>query len=120
MAEPPSFVSTEYPYLPVDFTIGLLQARALAYIDTGFDGYLVIPEALGWQLPLPEQLQRLGLASGAMVRAPVYLGSLETPGFAPPFPARIVLLGDEYILGRRGIDRHAVLFDHGRRVEVRE
>lgn len=120
MAGPPSFVSTEYPYLPVDFTIGQLQAHTLAYIDTGFDGHLVIPEALASQLPLPEQLQRLGLASGALVRAPVYLGSLEIPGFAQPFPARIVLLGDEYILGRRVIDRYAVLFDHGRQVALRE
>ncbi|MSQ14649.1 MAG: hypothetical protein EXR50_02130 [Dehalococcoidia bacterium] len=118
MAEQPLFISTEYPYLPISITIGAFQTEALAYLDTGFDGFLAIPEELGSRLPLPEQMQRVGLASGDTVLAPVYLGSVQVAGDAQQSPSRIVLLGDEYLLGRRIIDRFRVTFDHGRQVLV--
>lgn len=120
VAQPPLFISTECPYLPVEFTIGPFQAQVSAYLATGFDGFLAIPESLGPRLPLPIRLQRLTLASGELILAPVYLGSFQIAGSPRRFPARIVLLGDEYLLGRRIIDRFAINFDHGLRVEVRE
>lgn len=57
------------------------------------------------------------LADGTFVHAPVYLGRVEIIGL-PPAAATIVVVGNEYILGRRILDRFEITLDHGQRVIV--
>jgi predicted aspartyl protease len=46
MAQPTTVVSPAYPYVEVEFAVGAFRSQAvLAYVDTGFDGYLIIPAA---------------------------------------------------------------------------
>ena len=40
-------VSREYPYLQVKVTVHNFSSHFRALLDTGFDGYLVLPETLG-------------------------------------------------------------------------
>jgi predicted aspartyl protease len=44
MAQPTTVVTPAYPYVEVEFTVGAFRSlTVLAYVDTGFDGYLIIP-----------------------------------------------------------------------------
>lgn len=84
-----------YPYLSVSFNIDGYDATVQALVDTGFDGYFAVPEALTASLPLPVRFQRVHIASGQVVRAPVYLGTLELLEAPGTFSALIIALGDE-------------------------
>jgi len=44
MAQPTTVVTPTYPYVEVEFAVGAFRSpTVLAYVDTGFDGYLIIP-----------------------------------------------------------------------------
>ena len=94
------------------------EARAL--IDTGYTGSLIIPET--WQdqgLGLPDGQTAVEVGDGRIIFAPVYLGAVAINGFRPIRGVAVTLLGDEYILGRRILDRYEITLDHGQRVIVR-
>ena len=113
-------VSTTYPFLSVRIHIGSWQHETLALIDTGFDGSLVIPSAASsFGLGNPNSSSNWILAEGSIVETPIYLGNLEILGL--PFIANIAvtMLGSDYILGRRVIDRYEVTLDHGERLTVK-
>jgi hypothetical protein len=76
-----------------------------AYVDTGFDGYLGIPRSQADRLGTPDREARYRLADGSPVTLPVYFGTVEVSGLDQALPARIMPVGDEYILGRAVIDR---------------
>ena len=54
-----------------------------------------------------------------MVETPVYIGTLEIIGLPPMVNIVVTVLGTEYILGRRVIDRFEVTLDHGERTIIR-
>ena len=44
MAQPTTVVTPAYPYVEVEFAVVAFRSSIiLAYVDTGFDGYLIIP-----------------------------------------------------------------------------
>ena len=59
------------------------------------------------------------MGDGRIVFAPAYLGILEISGFPAIYGVALTVLGDEYILGRRVLDRYEITLDHGQRVIVR-
>ena len=59
------------------------------------------------------------LADGRTVETPVYIGTIEILGLPAINDIVIAVLGDDYILGRRVIDRFEVTLDHGQRLIVR-
>ena len=81
-------------------------------------GHLAIPTSWEASLGRPDGYSRWMLADGTFVHAPIYLGSVEIIGLSPS-TATIVVVGDEYILGRRILDRFEITLDHGQRVIVR-
>lgn len=117
MAQFQPVISGRYPYLDLRVQIRDWQDETYALIDTGFTGNLVVPESL-WTQELGQADGRVNLivADGGIVRAPVYLGSIELLGVPEISGLRITFMGDQYILGRGIIDRFKVTFDHGRRV----
>lgn len=119
MAQPQPIISTNYPFLPIRFTIRGSQYEALALLDTGFAGALAVPYRLARRLGNPDTSTNWLLADGSSVEAPAYLGDVEVVGLPPVLDVTITVLGDEYILGTRIIDRFEVTFDHGTRVIVR-
>ncbi len=120
MAQSQPIISTNYPYLPIRVEIRGQIEEILALIDTGYTGNLIVPtDWLDRDLGLPDGRSSIELGDGSVVPgAPLYLGILEMPGL---FSARvrITVLGNEYVLGRRVLDRFEITLDHGQRVIVR-
>ena len=119
MAQPHEVVSTEYPYLPIRVEVQGESIEALALLDTGYTGSLIAPDT--WQGPAgrPDGRTAVEVADGRIVFAPVYLGILEISGFPAIHGVAVTVLGNEYILGRRILDRYEITLDHGQRVIVR-
>jgi hypothetical protein len=58
------------------------------------------------------------MADGSVSIAEAYFGTVEIFGINEPIPARILALGNEFLLGRRVLDLYKVTFDRGQRVVV--
>ena len=106
-------VSYSYPFLDLRISIKSFRSNIPAYIDTGFDGYLIVPEYLVIELGEPDYVSEWELGDGSIVEAQDYLGTLEIVGLEENIEVRISAIGTEFILGRSIIDRYCVLFDHG-------
>ncbi len=119
MALPTVVVTPAYPYLDLEFTIGAFRSPIiLAYVDTGFDGYLIIPTARTALLGPPQFSAPWELGDGSIVQAQEYRGDIHVSGLAVTIPARITLLGEEYLVGRGIVDRLRMTFDHGQRLLI--
>ena len=119
MAQSRPIISTIYPYLSIRVEIRGRREETLALLDTGFTGNLVVPTTwLNRALGLPDGRSSVEMGDGSITDAPVYLGTLEIVGLSTT-QVRVTVLGNEYILGRRVLDRFEVTFDHGQRVIVR-
>lgn len=120
MVNPDEVTSTDYPYLPVRVEVQGETIEALALLYTGYTGGLIVPETFNSQaLSRPDARTSLPVGDGRTVAAPVYLGVLEIIGFPPLYGIAVALLGDEYILGRRILDRFEITLDHGHRVIIK-
>ena len=119
MASSLSVTSETYPYLQIRFGVQDHSGQEHALVDTGFTGHLAIPESWQARLGMPDGYGQWTLADRSIFHAPVYLGRVEIVGLSPIPAATIVVVGDEYILGRRVLDRYEITLDHGLRVRVR-
>ncbi len=118
MAERHEVTSTDYPYLLIRVEVQGASEEARALIDTGYTGSLIIPDT--WQgLGRPDGQTAVEVGDGRIIFAPVYLGAVAINGFPPIRGVAATLLGGEYILGRRILDRYEITLDHGQRVIVR-
>ena len=111
-------VSADYPYLQVRVAVGKNRLSFRALLDTGFDGYLVIPEGLESQLGAPEFRVKTVLADGSESMRPQFRAAVEIIGLGLVYVARLTLLGDECLLGQGIIRQLKVTFDHGKQVVV--
>jgi predicted aspartyl protease len=113
-------ISTNYPYISVRVDIRGWQEEASALLDTGFTGELIIPEGVLTQgLGFPDEHTTVEVGDNRIIDALIYLGTLEIVGFPSIPDVTVIVLGDEYILGREILDLFEVTFDHGQRVIVR-
>lgn len=111
--------SSRYPYVQIQFAIRGHRDIVFAYIDTGFDGYLIIPSQLAVSLGPPDYVSRWTLGDSTTVAARDYRGSLFIVGLDQiSMAARITCLGNDYLLGRSVIDRFRVTLDHRNRLSV--
>ena len=68
--------------------------EALALLDTGFTGELIIPESvLSQDLGAPDEHTDVELGDNSIVDAPIYLGTLEIIGFPPIPDVAVIVLG---------------------------
>ena len=85
--------------------------RLLALVDTGFDGAAAVPPETARRLDLRQaDTTHLTLADGTVVAAPGARARLAV-GDSPPVTCRVVLLGDEVILGMALLDGHRLTVD---------
>ena len=119
MAEHHEVTSTDYPYLLIRVEVQSASEEARALIDTGYTGSLIIPETWQSSFGLPDGQTAVEVGDGRIIFAPVYVGTLAINGFRPIHGVAVTLLGDEYILGRRILDRYEITLDHGQRVIIR-
>ncbi len=111
-------VSNEYPYVQVRVTVGKYRLSYRALLDTGFDGYLVLPESLESQLGAPEFSVKTILADGSESMRPQFRAAVEIVGLNIGYVVRLMLLGDECLIGQGIIRQLKVTFDHGTQVVV--
>jgi clan AA aspartic protease len=88
-----------------------------ALLDTGFDGFVIVPPDLIADREPPDAQLQYALADGSIVTASVYRGTVQV-GSLGPFRVIVTLLGDEPIIGRQLIERFTITLDHGARVIV--
>src|SRR6266436_4308071 len=105
VAQPTTVVTPAYPYVEVEFAVGAFRSPiVLAYVDTGFDGYLIIPATQTSLIGPPQFFAPWELGDGSVVQAHEYRGDILIPGLGMSIPARITLMGEEYLLGRGVVD----------------
>jgi len=106
--------SSRVPYAPI--TVGADHAaRELefeALVDTGYTGYVVVPQGSFTNGAVPEHHLRLRLADGSTVFAPAYRGVLRL-GATTLRPVAITEMGDEAIIGMQVVSRFTLTIDHG-------
>jgi len=119
MANTHEVVSNDYPYLPLRVEVQRQSEDNLALLDTGYTESLIIPASWRQRLGTPDGRTALEVGDGRIVHAPVYLGIIEIVGFPPIYGVAVTLLANEYIIGRRLLDRFEIILDHGQRVIVR-
>ena len=113
-------ISEDYPYLEVQFAVRDYETQVRAYLDTGFDGYLIVPLPLATNLGREDYATQWELGDGSLIEAKEYFGAIEIPGLETSLPARITSLGDGFLIGRSVIDRFRVIFNHGQRIEIEQ
>ena len=114
---PGPVTSDHFPYIPLVVTIASFTWTVEALLDTGFDGYLVIPSHLLAAGAPPDTTLTWMLADGSYVTSPSYLGQVRIGAF-PPLDCLISVLGDEPIVGRSITDNYQVVLEYGQRVIV--
>lgn len=108
--------STNFPYLPVRLTLDGDTYDEDMLIDTGYEGYVAVPEGWG-QGRQPRGYRTVALADGSLVRVPYFRGFADIGGLGE-FECTVFALGDELILGRFATNRYSLTLDHGQRVIV--
>ena len=120
MADSEDVISARFPYLEMALYIRGWQSSGYAQIDTGYTGNLVIPAYIGvHEFGAPDGHFQLIVADGSIIEAPYYVGDIQLIGFPAITDVEIVALGDEYVLGRKILDRFEIVLDHGQRVILR-
>ena len=114
---PPRLVSSHFPYLAIQFSVGLSTRQADALVDTGFDGDLVLPPGSIPGNLAPASHLLWALADDSEVLAPAYLGTVRL-GDLGTYAVVITVLGDEAIIGRSLTNRFRLTFDHGSQIIV--
>lgn len=108
---------TPYPWIEFSLTIGTWDVADLAYLDTGFEGGLLIPLGVGREvLASPTQVP-MRLADGDTVDVLSRRGIIELAGHR--FLVEVAAMGARYLLGREVLDQMEVCFQFGRRVQLR-
>ena len=83
MAPPTTVVTPAYPYIEIEFTVGGFRSHTLlAYVDTGFDGYLIIPATQASLLGPSQFTAPWELADGSVVEAEECRGDIIVSGLA--------------------------------------
>lgn len=93
-------VSTHFPYLPIRLTARGQTVAIEAFLDTGFDGDIVVPPGVLIDVGAPDNYLRWLLADGSPVQAPAYLGTIEVILFNA-FPGAITFVGDQAMYRKR-------------------
>lgn len=107
-------VSSRFPYLPIDLSIRGRQWSLDALIDTGFDGHIVVPQdTLAGDVGDLNLSYRL--ADGSSFVRDAFVGSVDLAGLGR-FPALVIALGTECLIGRGITDQLRLILDHGQRV----
>jgi len=106
-----------FPYLQVHVEVRGHVADIDALLDTGFDGDVAIPDALVAGAGRPDGYGRWALADGSEILVPYYDGTVYLAGLGP-FPALVIVLGDELLVGAGAAKHVTIVLDHGQRVLV--
>jgi hypothetical protein len=77
-----------------------------------------VPSTYADLLGIEDMQTTVRTADGQEYQVATYLGQLTIVGIDEPLRVRFLTLGDEFLLGRRVLDRYRVTFDRGQQVIV--
>ncbi len=107
---------TPYPYLRVRRRVHERDFDVLGFVDTGYDGGLVIPESEQIGLPESAAIIPIQLGDGTRMRIGEYVGTLVLEG--RQLKVTVLFLGNEYLIGREVVDQLRLCFHRGEYLEV--
>lgn len=110
-------ISPRFPYILARVQVRQWAVDVEALLDTGFDGDVAIPVGHMPNVGQPDGHTRWVLADGSRVLTPYYAGTVHLAGHGP-FPATVIVLGDEPLVGAGAAQHVTIILDHGRRVVV--
>ena len=110
-------VSARFPYVPLRLVVGQQVIEVEAFLDTGFDGAVVMPRGLVSSGNRPTSYLRWTLPDNSVVSAPAYPGTAEI-GHLGSFPVLVTVLADEPLVGRGLTDRFRDILGDGSAVIV--
>ncbi len=113
-------ISDFFPYLEVAFEARGLQRQDFAYLDTGFDGFLMIPHTFVSSLGDPDFVSRSELGDSSLTYGADFPGEIRIVGLGQAMKGGITCLGNDWILGLGILNKFTVVFDHGRTVNIDE
>ena len=113
-------ISPRFPYIGIRirFSDFPLEFESEAFIDTGFDGELILPLSLLGDLPSTSRRTSWRMADGSSLSTPSYPVLVQIGELANAFEANESLLGDQLMIGRMVTNRFKVTLDHGSEVMV--
>lgn len=111
--------SARFPCVEVRFTVRGIRMQAWAYLDTGFDGFLIVPFDTASALGDPDLVSTWELGDGSIAAGPDYLADIEVIGIPKTIRGQVTCLGDDWILGLGVLNNFETTFRHGREVEIR-
>ncbi|MFN4180604.1 MAG: hypothetical protein ACK4I8_09855 [Armatimonadota bacterium] len=111
-------VSERFPFAEVEWEVREQRSIALAFIDTGFDGFLMLPTNWMRQLGTPDRIDWWQLADGSFVAAPTYFGTTRFVGTEEFLPCDIIVMGNEVIVGLDLVRHYLVTLERGQRVII--
>ncbi len=107
---------SHYPYLPFSCRVHDREFTGEGYVDTGYDGGLVIPESEGKGMPTALAIMPIELGDGKRIYVPHYVGTVSLE--KKRFQATVYFLGNEYLIGRQIVDQLRLCFHHGEYLEI--
>jgi predicted aspartyl protease len=114
--------SLQFPYVQIRLRIAGQQAEIEieenAFLDTGFDGQVILPLSMLAQLGAPELTRHWTLADGSPAISYSYSGVIELAELPNQTRVTVDVIGSEVMIGRRLIEPLRVILDHGREVIV--
>lgn len=108
--------SGRYPYTEFIVTIGTWTLVEEAYLDTGFEGGLLLPAYLEDEILASPDRTKFEIADGAMVMLPAWTGYIELS--TCQFSVEVAAMGSRFLLGREILDKLTVCFERGKRVTI--
>ncbi|HLZ71516.1 MAG TPA: hypothetical protein VKV26_16560 [Dehalococcoidia bacterium] len=111
--------STRVPYVPISVRANhsAHELGVEALVDTGYTGFVVVPQGSFPNDAAPRHRLRLQLADGSTVLAPAYRGVLRIGAYTLTDIA-ITDLGDETIIGMQVVGHFTLTIDHARRLTL--
>ena len=108
--------SEQFPYCEIVIAVGVWSIVDFAYLDTGFEGGLIVPAYIRDEIPARSVVMPLAVANGQVVYAPSWNGFVELEDTR--FPVEISAMGPRFLLGRDVLDKLSVCFKYGRQVSI--
>lgn len=109
--------SSHFPYLPIQIQVHHWKKEIEALLDTGFDGDVVAPLGSFGNREPPDAYLPWSLADGSEVLTAAYLG-LARVGALGSFPVVVIVLGDDFLIGRGLADHFRITLDHGKQLII--
>lgn len=115
MAQSRKVESSHFPYLPVEVTFKQNKYTLEALLDTGFDGYVVLPPGLVTNGEAADLYESCKLADNSVIKVPIFIGTIKLAR-KKLSKVTFLIMGDEPIIGREVIKLFKITLYHGRKI----